>query len=67
MIPKSFYKVILDGESKKILGAHILGENSEEVINIFAMAIRLGINVDTLLSMPFTYPSDTNDLRYMIG
>ncbi len=67
MIPKSFYKVILDSDSKKVLGAHILGENSEEVINIFAMAIRLEINVDTLLSMPFTYPSDTNDLKYMIG
>lgn len=67
MIPKSFYKVILDGDSKKVLGAHILGENSEEVINIFAMAMRLGINVDTLLSMPFTYPSDTNDLKYMIS
>ncbi len=67
MIPKSYYKIILDNNSKKILGAHILGENSEEVINIFSMAMRLGINVDTLLSMPFTYPSDTNDLKYMIS
>ena len=67
MIPKSFYKVILDSESKRILGAHILGENSEEVINIFSLAIRLNIDVKTLMSTPFTYPSDTYDIKYMIG
>jgi glutathione reductase (NADPH) len=65
-ILKAFYKVILDTDSNKILGAHILGENSEEVINIFALAIRLNIDVKTLISTPFTYPSDTNDIRYMI-
>ena len=67
MVPVSFYKVITDSESGKVIGAHILGENSEETINIFGLAIRLGIRVDTLLAMPYTYPSDTNDLRYMIG
>jgi len=67
MIPKSFYKVILDSESKRILGAHILGENSEEVINIFSLTIRLNIDVKTLMSTPFTYPSDTNDIKYMIA
>jgi glutathione reductase (NADPH) len=66
-LPKSFYKVIMDSDNKNILGAHILGENSEEVINIFAMAIRLNINAETLFSFPFTYPSDTNDMRYMVG
>jgi glutathione reductase (NADPH) len=66
-IPKAFYKVILDNGSKKVLGASILGENSEEVINIFALAIRIDIDVSTLLSTPFTYPSDTNDIKYMIG
>ncbi|AKA48300.1 hypothetical protein IX51_03400 [uncultured archaeon] len=67
MVPSSFYKIIMNEDSSKILGAHILGENSEETINIFALAIRLGIDVKTLLSIPYTYPSDTNDIRYMIG
>lgn len=66
-IPKSSYKIVLDQDSNKILGAHILGENSEEVINIYSLAIRLNIDVKTLLSTPFTYPSDTNDIKYMIG
>ncbi len=66
-VPRSFYKIILDQDSSKVLGAHILGENSEEIINIFSLAIRLNIEVKTLLSTPFTYPSDTNDIKYMIG
>ncbi len=66
-VQKSFYKVIIDSESKRILGAHILGANSEEVINIFSLAIRLNIDAETLMSTPFTYPSDTNDIKYMIG
>lgn len=66
-ISKAAFKIILDKDSDKILGAHILGENSEEVINIFSLAIRLDISVKTLLSTPFTYPSDTNDIKYMIG
>ncbi len=66
-IPRSYYKVILDEDSDKVLGAHILGENSEETINIFSLAIRLKIDLKTLISTPFTYPSDTNDIKYMIG
>ncbi len=66
-IPKSYYKILLDQNSEKILGAHIMGVNSEEVINIFSLAIRLDLDVKTLMSTPFSYPSDTNDIEYMIG
>lgn len=66
-IPKSSYKILMNEESNKILGAHIMAENAEEVINIFALAIRLNIDIKALNSMPFTYPSDTNDIKYMIG
>ncbi len=65
-IPKSFYKVILDSNGEEILGAHILGENAEEVINVFALAMRYGLKASDLRSMPFTYPSDINDIKYML-
>lgn len=67
MVPGSFFKILLEKDTGKILGAHILGESSEEVINIFALAIRLNLDVETLLSVQYTYPSDTNDIRYMIA
>ncbi len=37
------FKVLIDEEANKILGAHILGPHAEEVINIFSIAIRLGL------------------------
>jgi pyruvate/2-oxoglutarate dehydrogenase complex dihydrolipoamide dehydrogenase (E3) component len=37
----SGYKVSVEEASQRILGAHLLGPHAEEVINIFAVAVRL--------------------------
>lgn len=66
-IGNSYYKIVLERNSGKILGASILGENAEEVINIFALAIRNNMGADALSSMPYAYPSDSNDIRYMLA
>lgn len=66
-IKNAFYKVLIDEEKDQIVGAHILGENSEEVINVFALAIREKIGVKKLMATPFAYPSDTNDIKYMLA
>ncbi len=67
MLARTFYKIIMEKETGKILGAHVLGQNSEEVINIFALAIRFNLNAKQIASIPYTYPSDSNDVRYMLG
>ncbi len=58
-------KVIIDKHGH-ILGAHILGKNAEEVINIFALAIRFGLTRDQLREALYTYPSVSHDIRYML-
>lgn len=63
----SFFKILVENNTGSIVGAHILGENAEEVINIFSLAIRHKISGGQLASMPYSYPSDTNDIRYMLG
>lgn len=60
------FKIITDKDTGAILGAHILGDNSEEVINIFSLAIRYGIKPDELINYPFAYPSDVTEIRYML-
>lgn len=65
-IAHSGFKILIDEETSEILGAHILGDNSEEVINIFSLAMRHGIKVEELKNYPFAYPSDTTELRYML-
>lgn len=44
----SGFKVLVEESTGKILGAHLLGSHADEVINIFALAIRLGIRSEDL-------------------
>jgi len=50
----------------RILGAHLLGAHAEEVINIFALAIRSGLNADNLKTMIYAYPTSASDISYMV-
>lgn len=59
-------KVIIDETKDRIAGAHILGPNAEEAINIFAMAMRLGLRASDIRKMVFTYPTVCSDIRYML-
>jgi glutathione reductase (NADPH) len=49
-----------------ILGAHLLGPQAEEVINIFALAIRLGLTADKVRQGIFAYPTHSYDINYML-
>ncbi|MCI0454472.1 MAG: NAD(P)/FAD-dependent oxidoreductase [Candidatus Dadabacteria bacterium] len=51
----SGFKVLVEEESDRILGAHLLGPHAEEVINLFAIAIRLGISATDLKKIPYAY------------
>jgi glutathione reductase (NADPH) len=60
------FKVLIEKRSNLILGAHLLGPHAEEVINLFAMAIRHKIPADELESIPYAYPTASSDIAYMV-
>lgn len=62
----SGYKVLVDEANNRILGAHLLGTHAEEVINIFALAIRLGLDLDAIKQGIYTYPTNAYDIKYML-
>jgi len=62
----SGFKVLIESKSKRILGAHLLGPHAEEVINIFALAIRLGIGADKIIEGVLAYPTNSYDISYML-
>ncbi|MGH9396559.1 MAG: dihydrolipoyl dehydrogenase family protein [Terriglobia bacterium] len=62
----SAYKVLVEEASDRILGAHLLGPASDELINIFALAVRSGITATVLREMIFAYPTVGSDLPYMV-
>lgn len=62
----SGFKVIREDGTGRILGAHILGEHAEEVINIFGLAIRNGLTATDLKTMIYAYPTSCSDVSYMM-
>ena len=59
-------KVIIDEANDRIMGAHILGPNAEEAINIFATVMRLGLKASDIKKLVFSYPTTCSDIRYML-
>ena len=62
----SGFKVLIEEDTGCILGAHLLGPHAAEVINLFAVAIRLRIAANDLKQMPFAYPTYGSDIRFML-
>ena len=61
------FKVLIEEDTNRILGAHILGPHAEEVINIFSLAIRLGLTSKDLNDpILYTYPTNSSDILYML-
>ena len=59
-------KVIREKAGGKLLGAHVLGANAEEVINVFALAVRHGLTADEVAETVWAYPTASSDIGYML-
>ncbi|MCT4626895.1 NAD(P)/FAD-dependent oxidoreductase [Halodesulfovibrio sp.] len=59
------YKVLVSKKDDTILGATVNGHNSEEIINIFAFAMRTNTTVAELTKWLWAYPSFGYTIRYM--
>lgn len=62
----AMFKTIVDNTTDKILGAHLLGPDAPDVINIFALAIRNGISAAELRRAIYAYPTSTSDVSHML-
>ncbi len=62
----AFAKVIVDRDSGLIRGAHIVGHGGEELIHVFALAMRHRITTTALKADVYAFPTFSADLRYMV-
>ena len=62
----SGYKILVEDASEQILGAHLLGPHAEEVINVFALAMKAQVPASVLREMVFSYPTSSSDINYMV-
>ncbi len=60
------YKTLVEEGTGQILGAHIVGPHADEVINLFALAIRHNLTARDLQATMFAYPTGASDIGYMV-
>jgi glutathione reductase (NADPH) len=60
------FKVLVEEQTQRILGAHLLGPGADEAINMFASAIRLGLTAVDLKKVVYSYPTQCFDINWEI-
>ncbi|MFA7056970.1 MAG: NAD(P)/FAD-dependent oxidoreductase [Candidatus Cloacimonadales bacterium] len=63
----SGYKIIIRKDNSQIIGAHLLGHHVDEVINLFALAIRNGFTAEQLKDNIWSYPSVSDVIDDMLN
>jgi len=56
-------KVLVDESADRIVGAHMVGHQGEDLIHLFAMAMRHGIPASTLKEDLFAFPTYSSDVK----
>ena len=62
----SGYKVLVEDATDHILGAHLVGPHADEIINLFALAMRAGMTAADLKRTIFAYPTVGSDMPHML-
>jgi dihydrolipoyl dehydrogenase len=52
-------KILIQGETRELLGVHVMGGQAAEIVNLASVAIRAQLTLDQLLGVPFVHPSAT--------
>lgn len=60
------FKVLVEEDTERVLGAHLIGPHADEVINVFGVAIRVGLTANQLKPVIFGYPTAASDIGYML-
>ena len=59
-------KVIVDETTNRIIGAHIVGHAGEELIHIFAFAMKFGITANDIRDTVYAFPTFSADIKNML-
>lgn len=59
-------KILVDDAADRIVGAHFVGHQGQELINVFALAMKAGLPVSSLKHMIYAYPTFSADIIHML-
>ena len=57
-------KLVVERETRKLLGVHVIGERATELVHIGQAVIHLGATVDVFIEMVFNFPSLAEAYKY---
>src|SRR5260370_26140366 len=60
------FKTLVEEDTDRILGAHLVGPHAEKAINLFALAIRHRLTPAYRKRPMFAYPTGASDVGYML-
>ena len=63
----SWSKIVVDRNSDRIAGAHFVGHDGQELVNVFALAIKFGISASQLKDFVYAYPTFSADIKHMFS
>jgi pyruvate/2-oxoglutarate dehydrogenase complex dihydrolipoamide dehydrogenase (E3) component len=64
--PRKCSWVLVEEQTDRVRGAHLVGPHADEVINLFALAIRYGLKAGELKATMLAYPTGASDIGYML-
>jgi len=64
--PAAWAKVLVDQSSGRIAGAHMIGHHSEDLIHLFAFAMKFGITAAQIKEMVYGFPSFAADVKNLV-
>lgn len=64
--PVAMVKILVNNETKELLGVHILADHADVLINHFTMIMRFDIPFNEVKKTIFAYPTMATDLRYLL-
>ena len=62
----AYAKILVEDGSQKILGAHLIGHGAEEIIHLFAFAIKHGVTAGEIADTIFAYPTFSSDIKFLV-
>jgi len=65
--PFAGFKVILDRNTGRILGAHLLDSHADDLINLFALAMQHNLTAADIKQVLYAYPTASSSVQYMVG
>ena len=62
----AYSKVLVEDDTGRILGAHLVGHGAEEIIHLFGFAMKHGVTANAMAETIYAYPTFASDIKFMV-